>query len=103
MSKKYNIMYLPVARRDLIDIIEYIQKDNPSAALNLLNKIENTISKLEDFPLMGSVPKDSLLQYKGYRVLIIEKYLVFYVVNESDLEIEIRRIIHGKRKYDFLL
>jgi len=55
MSKKYSIMYLPVARRDLIDIIEYIQKDNPSAALNLLNKIENTISKLEDFPLMGSV------------------------------------------------
>ncbi|ACL70124.1 type II toxin-antitoxin system mRNA interferase toxin, RelE/StbE family [Halothermothrix orenii] len=103
MSKKYKILYLPIARKDLIEIIEYIQQDNPSAALELLNKIEETISKLENFPYMGTQPKDSLLQYKGYRVLIIESFLVFYVVKGNKSEVEIRRIIHGKRKYDFLL
>ena len=103
MSKRYNINYLPVARKDLIDIIEYIQEDNPKAALKFLNQIEDTISKLEDFPYMGATPKDTLLQYKGYRILVIQNYLVFYVVKENSLEVEIRRIIHGKRKYDFLL
>lgn len=34
MSKKYNINYLPIAGKDLIDIIEYIREDNPNAALN---------------------------------------------------------------------
>lgn len=49
------------------------------------------------------MPKDNLLQYKGYRILIIQSYLVFYVIKENFLEVEIRRIIHGKRKYVFLL
>lgn len=103
MSKKYNTLYLPIAQKDLIEIIEYIQQDNPSAALELLNKIEETISKLEYFLYMGTQPKDSLLQYKGYRILIIDSFLVFYVVKENESEVEIRRIIHGKRKYSFLL
>ena len=103
MSKKYNVNYLPVAQKNLLEIIEYIQEDNPNAALNFLDQIDETISKLEDFPYMGATPKDSLLQYKGYRVLVIQSYLVFYVVKENILEVEIRRIIHGKRKYDFLL
>lgn len=103
MSKKYNLVYLPIAREDLIEIIEYIQTDNPNAALNFLNKIDKTISKLKEFPYMGTVPKDDLLKFKGYRILIIQNYLIFYVVNEESAEIEIRRIIHGKRKYDFFL
>jgi len=103
MSKKYNVNYLPIAQKDLTEIIEYIQEDKPNAALNFLDQIDETISKLEDFPYMGVTPKDSLLQYKGYRILVIQSYLVFYVVKENILEVEIRRIIHGKRKYDFLL
>ena len=103
MSKKYNINYLPIARKDLIDIIEYIQEDNPNAALKFLDQIENAIYKLEDFPYMGATPKDTLLQYKGYRILVIQSCLVFYIVKKNTLEVEIRRIIHGKRKYDFLL
>lgn len=103
MRKKYNINYLSIARKDLTDIIEYIQEDNPNSALKFLNQIEDTISKLEVFPYMGATPKDTLLQYKSYRILVIQSYLVFYVVKEKTLEVEIRRIIHGKRKYDFLL
>lgn len=83
MSKKYNINYLPIAQKDLIDIIEYIQEDNPNAALKFLDQIEETISKLEYFPYMGTMPKDNLLQYKGYRILIIQSYLVFYVIKEN--------------------
>lgn len=103
MRKKYTINYLSIARKDLTDIIEYIQEDNPNSALKFLNQIEDTISKLDDFPYMGATPKDTLLQYKSYRILVIQSYLVFYVVKEKTLEVEIRRIIHGKRKYDFLL
>lgn len=101
MPKKYKIEYLPVAERDITDLIEYVQVDNPSAALNLLDQFDEAISKLEDFPHMGQVPKDSRLQYFNYRMLIVSSYLVFYVVKGST--IEIRRILHGRRKYDFLI
>jgi toxin ParE1/3/4 len=101
MSKKYLIEYLPIAEKDLTEIIEYIQLDNPQSTLSLLDEIDNSISKLEDFPYIGKIPKDTRLQYLNYRVLIVSSYLIFYVVKDDI--IEIRRILHGKRKYDFLL
>lgn len=101
MSKKYNAEYLPVAQRDLSEIIEYIRIDNPDAALKLLDQIDETISKLADFPLIGHVPKDPHFIHLGYHMLVINTYLVFYLIKDDT--VEIRRILHGKRKYSFLL
>lgn len=100
MKNKYEIEYLPSAQKDIIDIIEYIKLDNPSATLNFVDKLDESISQLADFPLIGIAPKDSRLQLLNYRMLIVDNYLVFYVL--KDRTVEIRRIIHGKRKYDFL-
>ena len=101
MSIKYIIEYLPIAEKDLTEIIEYVKLDSPQSALNLLNEIDDTILKLEDFPYIGKMPNDTRLQYLNYRILIVSSYLVLYVV-KNDI-VEIRRILHGKRKYDFLL
>ena len=102
-NKEYKINYLPIAKKDLNEIIEYIQADDPNAALELLNKIDENISQLSSFPYKGTTPDDENLQAKNYRMLVVETYLIFYVVNEDEKEVEIRRIIHGKRKYNFLL
>lgn len=102
-KNKYQIKYLPIAEKDLKEIISYIQTDNPNAALNLLDDIDKSISQLKDFPYKGKSPEDNYLQSKGYRMLVIKNYIVFYVVNENINEVEIRRILHGKRKYKFLL
>jgi addiction module RelE/StbE family toxin len=101
MNTKYEIHYLPAAEEDITDILEYIRKDNPSADFKLINEIDDTISKLEDFPDMGVIPKDVRLKSLNYRMLVINNYLVFYIV--KDYIIDIRRILHGKRKYAFLL
>ncbi len=101
MKNNYKIEYLPGAQKDIINIVDYIKLDNPSAALNFLDKLDESISKLADFPLLGIGPKDSRLQLLNYRMLIVDNYLVFYVLKDDT--VEIRRVIHGKRKYDFLL
>jgi plasmid stabilization system protein ParE len=56
---------------------------------------------LADHPKLGVVPKDDRLKRLGYRMLIIESYLVFYVVKFET--VQIRRIIHGDRQYGFLV
>jgi len=101
MKKKHKIRYLPIAQQDLFDIFDYIKEDNPSAAKSFINKIDKSISKLEAFPQMSVVPKDDRLEMLGYRMLVIDSYLVFYVIKENI--VEIRRIIHGSRRYSFLL
>jgi toxin ParE1/3/4 len=52
-------------------------------------------------PFLGRVPKDDRLKNKGYRMLVVDKYLVFYIVKNKT--IQIRRIIHGARNYNFLM
>lgn len=101
MDKKYRLEYLPAAQNDLMSIVEYIQVDDPFAAMNLIDAVDKSISKLAHFPYLGVVPKDIRLMHLDYRVLIIDNFLVFYVVLED--VVEIRRIVHGKRQYSFLL
>jgi len=101
MNKKYSIRYLSTAEKDINDIFEYIYLDNPSAANSILNKFDNTISKLASHPFLGIVPNDIRLKRLGYRILIIDNYLVFYVIKVTT--IQVRRIIHGARKYKFLV
>ena len=46
-------------------------------------------------------PKNQRLARQGYRMLIVDSYLIFYVLLDNET-LEIRRIISGKREYKFL-
>ena len=99
---KHLINITEAAEQDLAEIVDYISNDNPAAALKLAENIEQSILQLEDFPLSGATPKNRRLTRKGYRILIVDSYLVFYVLQDNET-VEIRRIISGKRDYKFLL
>ena len=101
MNSRYEIRYLRTAECDLYGIFDYICRDNPSAAQALLERIDHAIASLATNPYLGRVPKDVRLKNKGYRMLVVKKYLVFYVVKNRT--VQIRRIIHGVRDYNFLL
>jgi toxin ParE1/3/4 len=92
----YEIRYLPIARRDLIDIINYIMNHlkAPKAASNLLDEIEKSILLLGEFPFSCRVYQLSRNLKTEYRLLSVKNYAIFYVVEES--KIEIHRIIYAK-------
>ena len=97
MTEEYQIRYLPAAQKDLLDIFSYIAKEDREAAAGTLKQLEAQIEKLADFPLMAPQPKDPILRKLGYRFLIVEKYLVFYVVKGT--VVQIRRVLHVSRDY----
>jgi addiction module RelE/StbE family toxin len=97
----YKILYLQTAQKDLDDIFTYISKDNPGAAASLLDNFDQTISQLDTNPELGRVPKDHRLKMMDYRMLVVQRYLVFYVIKKKT--VQIRRIIHSARRYAFLL
>ena len=98
---KHRIEYLPIAVADLDDIFIFVADNSPQAALELIDRIDASIVGLESFPEMGLLAKSPRLARKGYRALIVDDYLVFYVV--IDDVVEIRRIVSGKRNYAHLL
>lgn len=102
---KYNIVRTDKADEQLRDIIFYIADDSGSIdiALNYLDKIEKAIKRLEDFPLSGSIPRYSILRKQGYRVLVVERHLVFYKVNSSERIVTIYAVVDGRQEYKNLL
>lgn len=100
---KYKIQRTDKADEQLREIIFYIADDSGSVdiALNYLDKIEKAIKNLEDYPYSGSIPKYSTLRRQGYRVLIVERHLIFYKVNEN--AVIIYAIVDGRREYKNLI
>lgn len=98
---KYTIIRTDKAEEHLRAIILYIadQSDDIDAALRYLDKIENTINRLQDFPQSGSVPRYSILKKQGFRVVIVERHLVFYKINEAEQLVNIYAIVDGRREY----
>lgn len=98
---KYKVIRTDKADEQLRGIIFYIADDSGSVdiALDCLNKIEKSIRRLEDFPMSGSIPRYSILRKQGYRVLIVEKYLVFYKVNETEKTVIIYAVVDGRQEY----
>ena len=102
---KYQIYRTDRAEDQLREIIFYIADDSGSVdiALNYLGKIENAIKCLEDFPYSGCAPKYSILRKQGYLVLIVERHLVFYKVNEQEKIVIIYAVVDGRREYKNLI
>lgn len=102
---KFEIIRTEKADEQLNEIISYIADDSGSIdiALNYLGRIEKAIKRLEDFPMSGSVPRYSILRKQGYRVLIVERHLVFYKVNSDEKIVTIYAVVDGRQKYRNLL
>jgi addiction module RelE/StbE family toxin len=98
---KYRLLLFPSAKQDLRDIVDYVNELSPDAALKLYDEIVEGIASLSQMPERCPLMKSPVLRVKGYRVLIVHSYLVFYVV--SGKQVEIRRILYGRRRYEFLL
>ncbi len=101
MKKKYELQYLKIAKNDLDQIFDYILRDNQTKALEILDEIDDKVSKLANFPELGKQPEDEKLKTFGYRVLVIRNYLVFYIITGNI--IEIHRILHSSLDYINLL
>jgi plasmid stabilization system protein ParE len=97
--KRRPVVYLPAAQRDLLEAFDYVRKDSPAAAAAWLERIDRSLGRLASFPRSGFVPKDRRLAARGYRIVVIDQHLAFYVVRPR---MEIRRVVHGRRRYAFL-
>ncbi len=101
MANKYTLCYLPVAVDDLVSIFDWIANDSPANAAAFVKKLDQRIGNLETHPLPGHIPRDEKLRNSGYRILVIESYLVFYMIRGRT--VEIHRVLHGSRNLDDII
>lgn len=100
----YRILRTDKANDQLFDVIQYIAADaGANIALQYLDKLEAAVMNLAYFPYSGTVPRYSILKKQGYRVLIVERHLVFYKVDEEKQTVMIHGIFDGRQEYRNLL
>ncbi len=83
-KNKFKTRLLPIADKDLSDIISYIAAENVTAAEKLLDRISASLENLSHFPFLGRRPRDEALASKSYRYLLLENYLIFYTIDEPE-------------------
>jgi len=84
--------YTPAAQQDLADILGYIAKDKPDAALAWVEKIEAKCLLIASTPQIGEVQSRF---GKSVRTSSVGRYVIFH--RETKGRVEILRVIPGDR------
>lgn len=104
-NNHYSLKFTPKAEEDLDEIFSYISAKLHAdiAAEDLMDKIESAVMQLKEWPFSGSYVLDELLKGRGYRKLIVDNHMVFYLVNEEKKQVVVMRILYGASKYQNFL
>ena len=98
---RYEVLRTDQADAQIRDLIYYIADDSGSVeiALAYLEKLEHAIRLLEDQPYNGAEPRYSFLRRMKFRVLIVERHLIFYKVRERDHTVIVYAVVDVRRDY----
>jgi len=83
------------ALKDLHDIYEFIAKDSSRYAQIQVENIQDSISNLISFPLMGrKVPE---FPHLPYREILVGNYRVLYRYDDEENQLYVMAVVHGRR------
>lgn len=95
------LVLLEPAQRELEEIAQLHRNlVGPNSAHKITNKIFDALSRLEFFPLSGSLSRDKVLLRDGYRYVVAGKYICVYRVLGDT--VYVYHIAHGASDYPLL-
>jgi len=97
----YKLIVSKEAHTDVDQIARYISLDlcNPSAASTFLDRVEKSYRTITENPYLYALCDDKRLQFKGYRKVIINNYLILYRIDEEKKDVYVVRVVYGPREY----
>lgn len=97
---KYKVERTDTADSLIRKIVLYVAENfGNDSALKKLDYIEKSILALGDNPYIDVVPKYNVLKRQGYLVLMLEKDLVFYKVDDSKKVVTIYAVVDQRQEY----
>lgn len=101
----YKIVIERTAENDLNDILSHISNTlhEPTIAKKLYNEIKEKFSNLKNMPHRHKIVNEEPYRSLGIRMLLIENYIAFYVVDEEHKTVHIFRILYNRRDWQQIL
>jgi addiction module RelE/StbE family toxin len=94
-TENKKIIWTHTAARDFEGIFNFIYEQNPVAAFEITEHIEEQVDSLARFPKLGRMIPE--IKHMRYRELIVGEYRIFHQVTEK--EVVILRIFHSRRLF----
>ena len=97
----YKVSVSDPAEDDLRDIARYIsiKLASPATALNMVDAIDKAIDNLEEMPERYPFVPDDRLAAMGYRTRRVKNYLIFFIINKKEHEVDVARILYARRNW----
>ena len=80
-------------------ILDIAEKFGADVALDKLDELEKQIMLLADNPYIGTEPRYMILRRQAFKVLITEKNLVFYKMNEIQKVVIVYAVVDQRQDY----
>ena len=97
---KYEVIRTDTAdsliRKIVLSVAENFGTD---VALKKLDNLEEAIMNLGENPYIGVEPRYNVLKRQGYLVLVLEKNLVFYKVDDSKKQVIVYAVADQRQDY----
>ena len=86
------------ASKDILAIVGYIKKVLCArmAAINILDKIEEQVRKLKQFPFRHPQYRNKFWDNEPVRFVPVDNYIIFYIVKKKEKAVIIYRVAYGK-------
>ena len=89
------LLIQPRARRDLLEIWQYIAADNREAADRVGETLDTAIRRLLELPGKGHTRSD--VRNTKYRFWTVYSYVIAYWYDDTTLTVV--RVVHGRRNF----
>lgn len=97
----YIVNLTDTAKQDLRDIAIWVARKSKyiEVARNFVLELRDECKKLISLPDRGAFPKDRILRSAGYRYIVYEDYLIFYLIDNERHIVNIMSIFNAKKDY----
>ena len=99
--ERYELALTDEARADIRAAVRYLAVElrQPDPAETLLNSFDAALASLEQFPARCGLVHDPALAALGIRMAVVQRYLLFFLLDRSAHTVTVLRVLHGRRAW----
>ena len=103
--EEYEVILETTAVLDLYGILDYITDilKAPQSAQRVFFSIEKQVMSLNIMPARHNTVREEPYASMGIRIMHVENYNAFYVIDEQKQEVHVLRILYNRREWKNLL
>ena len=104
-SKVYDVILETTAVLDLYGILDYIKDvlKAPESAESIYWSIKDQVLSLDEMPYRFPLVREEPFASMGVRLMPVESYNAFYIIDEQKSEVHILRILYNRREWQNIL